>query len=86
MFIDGEWRDATSGAAVEATSPATGESLGPIAEGDRADARCHDRGRRRRVPVLGGAHRLRARRAAPPRGRTVDAGTATRVLTLDQNR
>jgi len=31
MFIDGEWRDATSGATVEATSPATGESLGPVA-------------------------------------------------------
>ena len=39
MFIDGEWRDATSGATEEATSPATGESLGPIAWGDRADAR-----------------------------------------------
>ena len=39
MFIDGEWRDATSGATVEATSPATGESLGPVAEGDRVDAR-----------------------------------------------
>src|SRR5215218_9546085 len=39
MFIDGEWRDATSGATVEATSPATGESLGAVAEGDRADAR-----------------------------------------------
>src|SRR5215207_4813662 len=39
MFIDGEWRDATSGATVEATSPATGESLGPVADGDRADAR-----------------------------------------------
>src|ERR671912_615272 len=32
MFIDGEWRDATSGATVEATSPATGESLGLAAE------------------------------------------------------
>ena len=39
MFIDGEWRDATSGATVEAISPVTGESLGPVAEGDRADAR-----------------------------------------------
>jgi acyl-CoA reductase-like NAD-dependent aldehyde dehydrogenase len=33
MFIDGEWRDATSGATEEATSPATGESLGPVAWG-----------------------------------------------------
>jgi len=39
MFVDGEWRDAVSGATVEATSPATGESLGPVAEGGREDAR-----------------------------------------------
>ena len=38
MFIDGEWCDAASGATVEATSPATGESLGPVAEGSREDA------------------------------------------------
>jgi succinate-semialdehyde dehydrogenase/glutarate-semialdehyde dehydrogenase len=39
MFIDGEWCDAASGATTEATSPATGESLGPVAEGDREDTR-----------------------------------------------
>ncbi len=39
MFIDGEWCDAAGGATVEATSPATGESLGAVAEGDRDDAR-----------------------------------------------
>ena len=39
MFIDGEWSDAASGATVDATSPATGESLGAVAEGSRADAR-----------------------------------------------
>jgi succinate-semialdehyde dehydrogenase/glutarate-semialdehyde dehydrogenase len=39
MFIDGEWCDAASGATVDATSPATGESLGAVAEGSRADAR-----------------------------------------------
>ncbi len=39
MFIDGEWCDAADGATVEATSPATGESLGPVAEGSREDAR-----------------------------------------------
>ena len=39
MFIGGEWCDAASGATVEATSPATGESLGPVADGDREDAR-----------------------------------------------
>jgi succinate-semialdehyde dehydrogenase/glutarate-semialdehyde dehydrogenase len=39
MFIDGEWCDAASGATIEATSPATGESLGPVADGSREDAR-----------------------------------------------
>jgi acyl-CoA reductase-like NAD-dependent aldehyde dehydrogenase len=39
MFVDGDWRDAASGATVDATSPATGESLGPVAEGSREDAR-----------------------------------------------
>jgi acyl-CoA reductase-like NAD-dependent aldehyde dehydrogenase len=38
MFIDGEWRDAAGGATTEATSPATGESLGPVAWGGREDA------------------------------------------------
>jgi acyl-CoA reductase-like NAD-dependent aldehyde dehydrogenase len=39
MFVDGDWCDAASGATAEATSPATGESLGPVAEGAREDAR-----------------------------------------------
>jgi acyl-CoA reductase-like NAD-dependent aldehyde dehydrogenase len=39
MFVDGDWCDAASGATIEATSPATGESLGPVAEGSREDAR-----------------------------------------------
>ena len=39
MFVDGEWCDAASGATTTATSPATGEPLGPVAEGDRDDAR-----------------------------------------------
>ncbi len=39
MFYDGQWRDALSGATTEATSPATGQVLGPVAEGDRDDAR-----------------------------------------------
>jgi succinate-semialdehyde dehydrogenase/glutarate-semialdehyde dehydrogenase len=39
LFIGGEWAEAASGEAAEATSPATGESLGPVAQGDRDDAR-----------------------------------------------
>jgi acyl-CoA reductase-like NAD-dependent aldehyde dehydrogenase len=38
LFIGGEWVEAASGEAAEATSPATGESLGPVAQGDREDA------------------------------------------------
>ena len=62
MFIDGEWRDATSGATVEAVSPATGESLGPVAEGDRADARLAIAAANAAFPRVGRADRLRARR------------------------
>jgi acyl-CoA reductase-like NAD-dependent aldehyde dehydrogenase len=39
MFIGGEWMDARSGEVAEATSPATGEPLGTVAQGDREDAR-----------------------------------------------
>src|SRR4051794_10198955 len=39
MFVAGEWRPALSGAEENATSPATGEDLGPVAWGDREDAR-----------------------------------------------
>jgi acyl-CoA reductase-like NAD-dependent aldehyde dehydrogenase len=38
MFVDGGWRDALDGATASATSPATGEELGPVALGGRNDA------------------------------------------------
>jgi acyl-CoA reductase-like NAD-dependent aldehyde dehydrogenase len=38
MFVDGDWRAAASGAETRATSPATGEDLGGVADGDREDA------------------------------------------------
>src|SRR3954452_21200538 len=39
LFIGGEWVEADSGEAAEARSPATGESLGPVAQADRDDAK-----------------------------------------------
>jgi len=39
LLIGGEWVEATSGEVAEADSPATGESLGSVAQGDREDAR-----------------------------------------------
>ena len=89
MFIDGEWCDAASGATVEATSPATGESLGPVAEGEPRGRTARDRRRRtprsrpgRRAPASSAAallHRVadvcerRARRAGARRSRSTRA-------------
>src|SRR5688572_17677182 len=88
MFIDGEWCDAASGATVEATSPATGESLGPVAEGDREDAR-------RAIAAANAALAAWAARTGFERAallhRAADAmerrrDELARVLTLDQGK
>jgi len=39
LLIAGAWEDARSGEAIEAISPATGERIGDVAQGDREDAR-----------------------------------------------
>jgi acyl-CoA reductase-like NAD-dependent aldehyde dehydrogenase len=39
MFIDGRWCDADGGGVAQAFSPATGEVIGTVAQGDRGDAR-----------------------------------------------
>ncbi|MBN1527515.1 MAG: aldehyde dehydrogenase [Thermoleophilaceae bacterium] len=88
MFIDGEWRDALGGATAEATSPATGESLGPVAEGGREDARSA-------IAAADAAFPAWAARTAFERAellhRVADAcerraGELARVLTLDQGK
>jgi succinate-semialdehyde dehydrogenase/glutarate-semialdehyde dehydrogenase len=38
MFVNGDWRDSRSGETFEATSPATGEAIGTVPQGDRDDA------------------------------------------------
>ncbi|MEA2312278.1 MAG: hypothetical protein QOE28_2246 [Solirubrobacteraceae bacterium] len=38
MFVDGAWGPAASGETFEATSPASGEAIGTVPQGDRADA------------------------------------------------
>ena len=38
MFVGGAWRPSASGETFEATSPATGEVIGSIPQGDRSDA------------------------------------------------
>jgi len=39
MYVAGEWSPGNSGARIEATSPATGEKIGTVPEGDRDDVR-----------------------------------------------
>jgi succinate-semialdehyde dehydrogenase/glutarate-semialdehyde dehydrogenase len=39
MFIGGEWQAGASGETLDATSPATGEVIGTVPQGDREDAR-----------------------------------------------
>jgi acyl-CoA reductase-like NAD-dependent aldehyde dehydrogenase len=88
MFIDGEWCNAAGGATVEATSPATGESLGPVAEGGREDAR-------RAIAAANAAFGAWGARTGYERGhllhRVADAcerraDELARVLTLDQGK
>ena len=88
MFIDGEWRDALSGATVDAASPATGESLGPVAEGGREDAQ-------RAIDAANAAFPAWAARTAFERAellhRVADAcerraDDLARTLTLDQGK
>jgi acyl-CoA reductase-like NAD-dependent aldehyde dehydrogenase len=38
MFVGGEWRDSLTGQTSNATSPATGETIGTVPEGSRDDA------------------------------------------------
>jgi len=38
MFVDGKWTGSASGELFEATSPATGEVIGQVPKGTRADA------------------------------------------------
>jgi succinate-semialdehyde dehydrogenase/glutarate-semialdehyde dehydrogenase len=88
MFIDGQWADAAGGGVAEATSPASGESLGAVAQGDRADARRAVAAARAAFP---GWARSTAFARAEALRRVADACAArrdelARALTLDQGK
>jgi len=88
MLIDGRWRDALAGRTVDATSPATGEVLGAVADGDREDARLALAAARDAFPGWA-AHTAFERAAALHR--VGDACAArrdelARALTLDQGK
>jgi succinate-semialdehyde dehydrogenase/glutarate-semialdehyde dehydrogenase len=88
MFVDGAWTDALSGETFDADSPATGETIGAVPQGDRADAQL----------AIGAANRAAdgwARTTAFERAtfmhRIADevekrSDALTRTLTLDQGK
>jgi len=88
MFVDGAWIAARSGATTVATSPATGERLGAVPDGDREDARAAIAAARR---AAGGWARLSAFDRAALLHRVADVIEArrdalARTLTLDQGK
>src|ERR687889_497175 len=88
LFIGGAWEEAGSGQTAEATSPATGESLGAVAQGDREDARRAIAAARAAFPAWAAAtafERANAlRRIADVCERRRDE--LARALTLDQGK
>src|SRR5450755_3830391 len=88
MFIDGAWTDAGSGACTTATSPASGQLLGSLPDGDRVDTRAAITAARR---ASAGWARLTAFERARFMHRVADAIEARRdelahTLTLDQGK
>ena len=88
MYIGGAWTDSESGARMEATSPATGERIGTVPEGTRADVR-------RAIAAANGAWREWATRSAFERSATMERvaqiieerrDELARTLTLDQGK
>src|SRR5215213_10629887 len=88
LFIGGAWEEAGSGQAAEATSPATGESLGPVAQGGRDDARKAVAAAREAFPRWGSATAFERADALRRIADVCDArrDELARVCTLDQGK
>ena len=63
MFVGGAWAPAESGETFTAESPATGEQIGEVPQGGRADAQRAIAAANDAAHRLGAADRVRARRA-----------------------
>ena len=88
MFVGGEWRSSASGQMFDATSPATGERIGSVPQGDRVDARAA-------IAAARGAHDGWARLTAFERAAKMQAvaeviqsrrDELARTLTTDQGK
>ena len=78
MFVDGSWGPSRSGETYEAMSPATGEVIGTVAQGDREDARAAIEAAGRAAEAWAGPDRLRPR-GAHARGRRRHRGAPRRA-------
>jgi acyl-CoA reductase-like NAD-dependent aldehyde dehydrogenase len=88
MFIDGAWTNALSGETFDADSPATGETIGSVPRGDRADAQLAIASANR---AADGWSRTTAFERAAAMHRVADEvekrrDDLTRTLTLDQGK
>jgi acyl-CoA reductase-like NAD-dependent aldehyde dehydrogenase len=88
MYLDGEWRPSLSGETFEAVSPATGEVIATVPQGDREDARTAIAAARAAAPGWG---RLTAFERAAFMHRVGDVIESrreelARTLTLDQGK
>jgi acyl-CoA reductase-like NAD-dependent aldehyde dehydrogenase len=88
MFYGGQWHSSLSGETAPATSPATGETIGSVAQGDRDDARAA-------IAAAGGAAEAWSRLTAFERAAKMHAvgdviasrrDDLARTLTLDQGK
>ena len=88
LFIDGAWRSAASGAKFEATSPASGDVIGALSEGTRADAGLAIEAAAGAAPAWGRTSPFERAAALERIAAIIDArrDELARVLTLDQGK
>ena len=88
MFIDGEWRSSAAGATFDAMSPATGEQIATIPQGDRDDSRRAIAGARHAADGWAGltAFERAAKMSAVAEVIVAHREELARTLTLDQGK
>ena len=88
MFIGGEWTDAASGATFTAFSPGTGERIGDVPDGDRADAQRAMEAAQRAFPAWSQATPFERARYMHRIGEICERrqDELARLLTLDQGK
>ena len=97
MFVSGEWQPSASGETFDATSPATGELIGTVPQGDRDDARraiaaAHEAGEgwarltafERAAKMMRVAELIESRREQLAHTLTLDQGKPLRAEAFDE--